>query len=292
MVGLLDNFDMVRGVLLDDHRSITGMVDSALIERKIDHCFFRVLSPGNSVSADRYVAWSCVSASSNAGDDAVFLGEAGQLAQIKAGSVTEARITGPDIAIRNRGPLRALRKIDQFLFAVGMNWQVYRGSFAGGWSNISCPAPEGIVGFEAVDGFDIDEVYCVGWDGAIWWFDHGTWHMVDSPTNVVLTGVCCAQDGVVYAAARNGLILTGRRGDWKILEQDTIVDDVWSIAQAADAIYFATNRVLFRFDGHDIMPIRTPAATFFDLHAASGAVLSIGAKDAVLFDGTTWQKLL
>jgi hypothetical protein len=292
MSELLDKFSMVRGIVLHDCSAIVGMVDPNLVENKIGHCFFRVVLVGSSVSMDRYSRWNCVSAASHAGDDAVFLGEWGQIAHVRAGSLIETSISGPDIAPRRRGPLRALRKIEQSLFAAGMNRQVYRGSLAGAWSNVSCPAPDGISGFEAIDGFGDDEIYCVGWEGAICWLEQGTWQEASSPTNVVLTAVCCAAEGIVYAAARNGVILVGRRDSWRILEQDMIQGDIWSIAQGADGVYFATTRGVFRFDGKDFEPALIPATTFFDLHADGGALLSTGSKDLALFDGTTWQKLL
>ena len=292
MSELLEKFSLVHGILLQNRSAIVSMVDPNLVDSKIDHCFFRTLTLGSSAPVDRYAAWSCVSATAHAGDDAVFLGEGGQIAHVRGGSLNQGSVSGPDVMPRQRGPLRALRRIGEHLFVAGMNRQVYRGTLGGGWGNMSCPAPDGVSGFEAIDGFGEDEIYCVGWDGAICWREQGVWHEVDSPTNVVLTSLCCADDGVVYAGARNGLILAGRRDDWRVLEQDPVFGDVWSIAQGPDAIYFASTRVVFRFDGSDFEPALIPATTFFQLHAEPGALLSIGAKDAAVFDGTTWQKLL
>ena len=52
----------------------------------------------------------------------------------------------------------------------------------------------------------------------------------DSPTNLVLTAVCCAGDGNVYATGRRGLLLKGRKNTWEVVKHDSTKLDLWGMA--------------------------------------------------------------
>ena len=57
-------------------------------------------------------------------------------------------------------------------------------------------------GFEAIAGFGEENIYAVGWRGEIWQRKDDGWIQRDSPANVILTGVCCTDDGYVYICGR------------------------------------------------------------------------------------------
>ena len=62
-------------------------------------------------------------------------------------------------------------------------------------------------GFEDICGFNLTEVYAVGWNGEIWQWEGVRWIDRPSPTNLILTGVCCGTDGNVYACGQNGTLI-------------------------------------------------------------------------------------
>lgn len=196
-----------------------------------------------------------------------------------------------------RGMLRSVRGISGKAYAVGMQRQVYRRDGMNTWTCIDHdmrPAPGQVVGFESIDGFEEGEIYAVGWEGEIWRFDGRRWDQASSPTNFILTDVCCAGDGNVYACGRVGMLLVGRKDQWRIIEHETMSEDIWSLAWFNGSLYAATYRGLFRLDGEVLAPVdmgQDTPATYFKLSAIQGAMWSIGRKDVMAFDGVSWMRI-
>lgn len=198
-------------------------------------------------------------------------------------------------------PLRGVRTIDGLVYVVGMDLQAYRRDPAGVWSAIDeglkRPSDSNeVVGFEALDGFSNAEIYAVGWNGAIARFDGRRWHDIDSPTNLILTDVCCADDGAVYACGQGGVIVVGRGDEWGLAGLEGPPDDLWSIRSFQGKIYVCTMRDLRMLHNEagmitvDVVP-DTPGDTFYQLSVADNVMWSIGAKDVLMFDGTRWQRI-
>lgn len=221
----------------------------------------------------------------------------GNVKLIGQGQDGDELISTQDGSPETRGHLRHVRTIGKLTFAVGMGRQVYRRDDKDHWTCLDQtirPAIGEVKGFECIDGFRENNLYAVGWDGEIWHLDGAQWKQEDSPTNQVLTRVLCTPSGVVYASGRRGLILRGEEHQWKVVEQDTITDDIWDLAWYQDRLYLSTMRGLFTLDKGEITPVDFGAdipRSCYHLSAADGVLWSFGAKDLVAFDGSTWARI-
>ena len=145
-----------------------------------------------------------------------------------------------------------------------------------------------------MDGFSEEDIYAVGWDGAIWRYDGHAWTQADSPTNIVLTDVCCGGDGNVYACARLGLLLRGRGDRWSVIEHNSMEDDIWSMNWFQGRLYLSTMQELFILDKDVLEAVDMgddPPDTCHKVSSAGGVLWSVGAKDVMAFDGTNWTRI-
>jgi hypothetical protein len=197
-----------------------------------------------------------------------------------------------------RGPLREIRAVpDGGVFAVGMARQVFQRLGPGRWNRIDEPIrPQGdevmSTNFESVDGFDSNEVYTVGWEGEIWWYDGSDWHRIDSPTNLALYKIRCGGDGIVYACGQAGTLLRGRHDRWEAIDHDVRQHDFWGLAWFEDKLFLSTTTFVYELVGDQ--PARVdygddPPLTCYHLDAACGLMLSVGAEDVMIFDGSKWS---
>src|SRR5262249_53269381 len=139
-----------------------------------------------------------------------------------------------------------------------------------------------VVSFEAIDGFDATEIYAVGRRGEIWQYDGKLWAKLDSPTNMILTNVCCAGDGEVYACGRLGTLLRGRHQRWEPIEHEGTKEDFWGIAWFNSQLYLATLRAVFLLQGDKLRRIEMGedgAGSFYHLSSIEGELWSVGPRE-------------
>ena len=227
----------------------------------------------------------------------VAVGESGDVIVYGSGDRHQEKMGDDREGPASLGPLRGVRAIDGMAYAVGMRRQVYQRGRGGLWTrldDIPAPAAGDVVGFEAIDGFSERDLYAVGWKGEIWRSDGRTW-TADAPlTNLILTDVCCAGDGQVYACGQQGLILRGKRGKWEVIDTGRYQVDYWSLTFFKGSLYVAGSRILLRLDGNEVVPVMTgedPAGTFGHLSQIDEVMWSTGAHDLMAFDGTSWTRL-
>lgn len=70
-------------------------------------------------------------------------------------------------------------------------------------------------GFRDIDGFNADDIYCVGGIGDVWHFDGKIWTQIHFPGNIHLYSICCAGDGEVYISGYGGTTFKGRGHKWQ-----------------------------------------------------------------------------
>jgi len=235
-------------------------------------------------------------------DRLLVLGNRGQILRVGGGDYEiEAPIGGTsDESPARRGELREIRAVaGESVYAVGIGRQVYQRVGTDRWTCIDqAIRPQGdevmTTNFESIDGFGRDELYAVGWEGEIWWYDGQSWRSVDSPTNLALYKVRCGGDGFVYACGQAGTILRGRRDSWEALQHDAHKHDFWGLAWFNDRLYLSSTTFVYELvDGE---PSRVdygddPLLSCYHLDAADGILLSTGAEDLATFDGTTWKSV-
>jgi len=186
-------------------------------------------------------------------------------------------------------------------YAVGTRRAAYRRQAPGVWDCIDdgCYVADDFdAGFNAIDGYGLDEVYAVGERGEIWQHDGASWTAIASPTDQALNTVTCAPDGTVYAAGAKGVIVAGRGSRW------TVIDDVpkglefWGSAWYDDALHLTANlRSAHRLDPVqglqtvDFGECATPM-TAYHLKAREGALWLFGPKDIRRYADGAWTDIV
>ena len=218
----------------------------------------------------------------------VFVGEEGQVCTYVGGIANEEKLSPAPVMIRRANT------ISGYVYACGMGRQVYVREAANRWVQMNAAAPrqDERAGFEAIDGFTRNEIYAVGWQGEIWHFDGTAWTNHSGLTNLILTSVCCAEDGVVYVVGQHGLIIKGRYGAWQIAQIDSdIEDDFWDVHWFKGKLYLTTMTGLYvleetHLDEIDVDDILN--TSFYRLSSAEGILWSVGSSDVLSFDGRQW----
>jgi hypothetical protein len=230
----------------------------------------------------------------------VCVSDAGDVATAAAGGIRgEERIGEGGETPRKIGRICRVRSIGGMAHTAGMGRQVYRRETNGDWraidNGVRRQRKDGkVVGFEGIDGFDKDDIYAARWNGEIWNFDGQAWRQIDSPTDQILTNLCCGGDGYVYACGRRGLLLRGHGDEWRVIRQESTIEDIWGLAWFNDSLYLATMRAVYTLkddalelvDFGDDLP-----TTCYHLATGGGVLCSIGEKDVMMFDDQKWERL-
>jgi len=144
-------------------------------------------------------------------------------------NVTDWEANGP-----HRGALLKCRDIDGWLYICGGGRSVGRREGKNQWFShaqaIKCDFKEG-EGFKDIDGFNTEDIYCVGGNGDVWHFDGKKWFQIHFPSNLRLYTVCCAGDGQVYISGYGGTTFKGRGDQWRQIFKEELSlpfrDMVW-----------------------------------------------------------------
>jgi hypothetical protein len=211
--------------------------------------------------------------------------------------VIDQRDDGPSDLLQ----MKAMRAIGAELYAVGMARRAYKRGADGLWVAIdsTCFVPRAqrkeATGFNSVGGTGPSDIYAVGYKGEIWHYDSQVWEQQSSPTNITLTCLICAADGVVYVAGLSGMLLVGKAGLWEVIPQTKTKDNFWGIADFRGHVYVASQSGLFRIVGNDLEPVSLandgrPTTSFVD--ASDGVMWSVGRKDILsTSDGQIWTRV-
>ncbi|WP_235507994.1 hypothetical protein [Variovorax sp. Root434] len=220
----------------------------------------------------------------------VLIGEDGDVSTYVSGRREDELIDPRPVMIRNA------REIGGHVHACGSKRQVFRRVGDRQWVDMSAPpaAQTEVFGFEALDGYAENEIYAAGWGGEIWRYDGSAWTQCGSPTNVILTAVCCAGDGTVYVGGQGGVLVSGRGDVWaSVAWEDEVTADLWDLCWFRDRLYVATMSQLYTLDADRLVPVDYGGmgrVTCYSLSVAQGVLWSVGKADVASFDGTTWQK--
>ncbi|ATB36350.1 hypothetical protein CYFUS_001764 [Cystobacter fuscus] len=199
-----------------------------------------------------------------------------------------------------RHALAALTVVNHVVLACGMGREVLVRDGPAQWRAIGPgPRPDdhGVVGFEGLHGFSLDELYAVGWQGEVWRGDvQGRWARIDSPTSANLNAVCCAADGQVYAVGDGGMLVRGRGNLWETVDTgrgETLRD----VADFGGEVFVVSDFRILRLRGDRLVPDDR-----FDSDARPGSCLrllpaedglySLGPKDLYLFRNGRWRSAI
>jgi hypothetical protein len=262
-----------------------------LIEQDIHHVSLIALYKGNWTHALN-TTWdaTAIAVAKSPAEKVVLIGEDGDVATYVGGVQEDEAISPQPVMIRHA------RTIGGEVYACGSKRQVFRRTGEKQWRDISAPraARTEAIGFEGIDGYGHNEMYASGWAGEIWRYDGATWTACASPTNVILTALCCAGDGNVYTCGQGGVLVKGRNDVWApVVWEDEVTVDLWDVCWFNDKLYVATMFALFTLEGNRLVPVDfgdMGPVTCYNLTTAEGVLWSIGKADIASFDGMTWTK--
>jgi hypothetical protein len=193
------------------------------------------------------------------------------------------------------GALFRIRAIAGDVYACGQSSQVYvlRG---GGWQHMDAGllAP-GAATLEDIDGTAPDDIYAVGWKGAIRHFDGRKWSIIDSPTNQHFSNVRCVSREEVYLCGNSGSLFRGRGDTWEFIGDPEFHETFWGMAWFDKTLYLSHNLGLMQYDQRELVPIEVDIGrplSCHRLHAADGELWSFGEAELLRFDGSAWGEVV
>ena len=264
--------------------------DKGLAAREVEHARFIAFYQNQLAHmGDRNWAPAAACVAKQPNEKFIAVGEDGDVFTYVGGQSADEKITPkPNV-------LRAMGVVEGFPLACGMKRQVYRRTGNNTWAALHAPPPaEGEnAGFEAIAGFALTEIYAVGWNGEIWQYDGAAWTNRASPTNLILTGVCCAGDDHVYVCGQRGTLLRGRNDVWDVVDLGEFTDDFWDVRWFNGVLYLATMKNLYELTPTGVLPVDfgpDQPATCYRLTDAQGVLWSVGESDVFSFDGTAWTR--
>lgn len=223
---------------------------------------------------------------------ALVAGTDGPLLTVSSGSIKEGRIVFAD-GFEGPFTLRSLRRIGDEAFGVGMSGLIIRRLPDTRWELLQRPR-RGLPGLEAIDGFATTELYAVGWNGALLRWENSSFRPCPAPTSVILTGICCAGDGLAYACGQDGVILRGRYAAWEVICPEATRENLWDIAWFKGRSYVSTVLSLYVIDDDDLVPVdfgEDPPTSCYRIFVHDGFLWSIGREDILRFDGLRWVRV-
>lgn len=298
-----DVMSFVTGAVRRKDIAYLALVADELVPQKVDHTYPLAWNDpkwfGSDIGMQEWTT-AGVAVTRQPLEQGVFLGMGGEIFCMGSGKSNHEKIrAGEPDSPEQRGLMRGIRGIGKTVFAVGMSRQVYRRDGVNVWTCIDQSArpkagDQTVYSFESIDGFAEEDLYAVGRRGEIWHYDGKTWHPIDSPTNLILTNVCCADDGMVYICGRLGMLLKGRANRWEVIDHQATQDDFWGIAWLGDHLYVSSMRGVYCLKDQTLTPMdfgEDVPQTYYHLSSRDGVMYSIGAKDLMSFDGKKWTRI-
>ncbi len=286
------------GVQIDPTLGVFLLGDDEMMEQRVPHTVVATLKEGDWSGMGLKWTASAVCWATKPRRELIVVGHEGEILAGPLGTLKEEESIEIDPPEGKSGHLRCARAIGGRAYIAGMDRQVYRRAAKGRWEAVDAGLPyeeEEVVSFEAIDGFSENEIYAVGRKGEIWRFDGKRWRQIDTPTNLILLGVHCAEDGVVYVCGQVGTLLRGRNDEWEIVKQKATQQDFWDVAWFKGSLYLATRDVLYVLRDGQMAPVDYGdddiPFSFYRFSVSPAELWTIGSKDAMRFDGTTWSRL-
>ena len=201
---------------------------------------------------------------------------------------------------QNVGFLSGVRMIGGYPYACGSQNTIFRFDGAAwvdvaGALRVPYGGPSDPI-LNAIDGFDENDIYSVGYSGSVVHFDGASWTSLDVPTNQHLYQVLCHDDGLVYCCGMSGIVLRGRIDAWEDLSSEERTEDFWGMAAFGRKVYLCTLHQLFCIDGDDLVAVDVPvnsSGSYYRLASNDSYLWATTGTGRILrFDGVNWLELV
>lgn len=292
----------VFSFIVIEHAEDAASADKKLINYFIDR------PPGQCIGRSTYSGFSGarIAASLSPKEQVIMVARNGDVAVLGGG---EGGMENPVPKGKAELPLytsmHALATIDGAVYAVGPWRAVCRRDGKNQWTSIAdrttLPVParnsfgSNDEGFDAIDGFNRNDLYCGGGNADLWRFDGNQWHEVEFPTNMILENICCAGDGYVYIGLQSGSVMRGRRNRWEMIYAGSFSLPFKDMVWFTDRVWCTSDYGLWQIkDGEFSMPDIDPEirACSGNLSVGDGVMLLAGMCGAAVYNGISWSPLI
>jgi hypothetical protein len=289
----LDKLSIRTGLIVDPDMVFLMLEDPTLAEEDVPHAGVAIWIKDRDWHRSR-LDYNAISATVVPGEAGVsrqiiVVGNAGNFTVMSGGTTTHGVIMDED-------GLASVNYVRGSVIAVGILGGVYRMQDRNSWEELTNKSVE--ENLSAVCAHPSGGFLVCGWQGLMALYDRGTVERLESGTNVILTGVICDNDGEIIACGQNGTIVRGSKDSLRRLDLDRITVDFWSIAKFQGEIYVSSTTELYKLVDDDTLELITfdgevIPTSFYHLDTYEDSLmLSVGQKDAVLFDGEEWTRIL
>ncbi len=218
----------------------------------------------------------------------------------------------PESGVRSPGAkgwgyMRHIQQIGDHLYACGASGQVYKRVGPDQWVHMD----DGILQeprqpkdtedrywLTCIGGPSEHEIYAVGDYGLIFFWDGNTWTRIDCPERKCLGKFHIESSDRIWICGHKGVLLLGNHRDGFVNVSPTEELLFTSITMFQKEIYLASDQGLYRFEEKQrrLRKVKTPGLNppHTDSHylgAKDGVLWSVGVKDIVWTDGTTWHRV-
>lgn len=154
--------------------------------------------------------------------------------------------------------------------------------------------------FTCIDGFEADkDLYAAGNNSELWHYDGQQWTAIDlGIRDLYITAICCAGDGYVYLGTANGILIKGKKDNWRVIKSDLNGVEIKSLVWFKDTLYILAGILLYKINNNKVllvdykhgikfMPLFTNA-----LNANDKWLISVASGAVAIFDGKRWHIIL
>ena len=232
-----------------------------------------------------------------------------------ADSIVEEKIPGAGVFVPDAagwGYVSAIRQIGDFLFVCGAGGQVYKRVSANNWEHLDAGIVQTLP-IEArlllsdINGDSDRDIYLCGsypgrggLEGRLFHFNGTSWRTVDIPEVGYLNRILIESATSIWICGHNGALLNGNAQDG-FRDVSSVEDNqlFYSMALFDGMLYLGSSFGLYAYEPNkpgakirEVVTALTPPVSDSVTVDSVGKVLwSIGEKDIVRFDGSSWARI-
>jgi hypothetical protein len=289
----LDQLEIRTGLIVNPNMITLLIEDRVLAEKDVPYTEIAVWQNGKD--------WHRSSINHNGVSAAVFPGKPGVNRQLvivgDTGRFTElSGGAGTDGVIEDEHSMASVSLVHGSIMAVGIVGGVFRMTGKTTWENLTDQRVEENI--EAICGHPSGDFLVSGWGGLVARYGGGGPERIETGTNVILTDIVCDDKGEIVVCGQRGTLLRGTTDGLVPLKLAGIADDFWSVAKFQGEVYVASTTALYRLVDDTTLELVTfedeeVPTSFYHLDTYQDSLmLSVGQRDAVLYDGNEWTRIL
>lgn len=200
----------------------------------------------------------------------------------------------------NRGTTNCSRTIEGVLYVAGGGRSVGYREGKNSWISLTQMMPFEYkrdwrtAGFNDIDGFSRDDIYCVGGEGDVWHFNGKQWRQLPFPSDLSLYTVCCAGDGFVYISGYGGTTFRGRGDGWTQIYKGQMVVPFNDMGWYEGKVWCTSDYGLWTIEKNDLQDADVSddvLAASGHLDIADGILLVAGHNRAAFKENGKWHVL-